>query len=108
MHCVKVSAFITSGRSCRLPCRLSSLYSPTKCIEVTKVSSRLNSSISREENSFDVVVVGGGHAGTEASTAAARMGCKTLLLTHKIETIGIYKICVNNKCCYCSITYAFK
>lgn len=37
---------------------------------------------------FDVVVVGGGHAGTEASTAAARMGCKTLLITHKKETIG--------------------
>jgi tRNA uridine 5-carboxymethylaminomethyl modification enzyme len=37
---------------------------------------------------FDVVVVGGGHAGTEAALAAARMGCKTLLLTHNIETLG--------------------
>ncbi|MFP1130473.1 tRNA uridine-5-carboxymethylaminomethyl(34) synthesis enzyme MnmG [Asticcacaulis sp. W401b] len=37
---------------------------------------------------WDVIVVGGGHAGTEASTAAARMGAKTLLLTHKIETLG--------------------
>lgn len=37
---------------------------------------------------YDVIVVGGGHAGTEAATAAARMGCKTLLLTHKLETIG--------------------
>ena len=37
---------------------------------------------------FDVIVVGGGHAGTEASLAAARMGCKTLLLTHNIETLG--------------------
>ena len=35
---------------------------------------------------FDVIVVGGGHAGTEAATAAARMGMKTLLLTHNIET----------------------
>ncbi|GJL75797.1 tRNA uridine-5-carboxymethylaminomethyl(34) synthesis enzyme MnmG [Nitrosomonas sp.] len=37
---------------------------------------------------YDIIVVGGGHAGTEASLAAARMGCKTLLLTHNIETIG--------------------
>ncbi len=38
--------------------------------------------------SFDVIVIGGGHAGTEACLAAARMGCKTLLLTHNIETLG--------------------
>jgi tRNA uridine 5-carboxymethylaminomethyl modification enzyme len=37
---------------------------------------------------FDVIVIGGGHAGTEASLAAARMGCSTLLLTHNIETLG--------------------
>ncbi|HET7922332.1 MAG TPA: tRNA uridine-5-carboxymethylaminomethyl(34) synthesis enzyme MnmG [Gammaproteobacteria bacterium] len=37
---------------------------------------------------FDVIVIGGGHAGTEAALAAARMGCATLLLTHNVETLG--------------------
>ena len=37
---------------------------------------------------FDVIVIGGGHAGTEACLAAARMGCSTLLITHNVETLG--------------------
>ncbi|WP_395374465.1 tRNA uridine-5-carboxymethylaminomethyl(34) synthesis enzyme MnmG [Marinicella sp. W31] len=42
----------------------------------------------RYDHTYDVIVIGGGHAGTEAALAAARMGADTLLLTHNIETIG--------------------
>lgn len=37
---------------------------------------------------YDVIVVGGGHAGTEAALAPARMGLKTLILTHNVDTLG--------------------
>ena len=42
----------------------------------------------KNDLSFDVVVIGGGHAGCEAATASARLGVNTALFTHKIETIG--------------------
>lgn len=48
-----------------------------------------NLSSSNDQYKFDVIVIGGGHAGTEACAAAARMGAKTLLVTHKKSTIGI-------------------
>ena len=39
-------------------------------------------------DAYDLIVIGGGHAGTEAALAAARMGVKTLLLSHNVETLG--------------------
>lgn len=48
-----------------------------------------NISFNNDQHKFDVIIIGGGHAGTEACAAAARMGAKTLLVTHKKSTIGI-------------------
>lgn len=44
---------------------------------------------------YDVIVVGGGHAGVEACAAAARMACNTLLVTHKLQTIGLSLFAIN-------------
>ena len=42
----------------------------------------------RYPENYSVIIIGGGHAGTEAALASARMGVKTLLLTHNIDTLG--------------------
>lgn len=47
---------------------------------------------------YDVIVVGGGHAGTEAVAAASRVGAKTLLITQKIQTIGELKVYMLFRC----------
>lgn len=58
------------------------MFSRFKAVKFLRIpSTRLGSS-------YDVLVIGGGHAGTEAASAAARMGAKTLLVTHKKSTIG--------------------
>ena len=47
----------------------------------------------KNESTFDVVVIGGGHAGCEAAAAAARLGVNTALITNKIDTIGEMSCC---------------
>jgi tRNA U34 5-carboxymethylaminomethyl modifying enzyme MnmG/GidA len=54
-----------------------------------KCVSRLRQLRSISSFNYDVIVVGGGHAGVEAATAASRMNCNTLLVTHKLQTIGL-------------------
>ncbi len=56
--------------------------------QIIQVNIRSSRDIVNYREKYDVIVIGGGHAGTEASLAAARMGANTLLLTHNIETLG--------------------
>ncbi|XP_036149564.1 protein MTO1 homolog, mitochondrial isoform X2 [Monomorium pharaonis] len=58
------------------------------CFEQKRLLRKLVHKNKTNENKFDVIVIGGGHAGTEACTAAVRMGAKTLLVTQKKNTIG--------------------
>ena len=67
------------------------LASTLKSIKISRFTlCRCRSTITQgSQAEYDVVIVGGGHAGTEAACTAARMGRKTLLVTHKVDTIGM-------------------
>src|SRR5258708_20565469 len=57
------------------------------CFRVFQLRDRSRGMISQAD-SFDVIVIGGGHAGCEAASAAARMGARTALVTHRFATVG--------------------
>lgn len=85
---------------------------PSTCTHVSKLLRslrRAKHTLKDNKARYDVIVVGGGHAGTEAASASARMGCNTLLLTHRFDTIGEFVLLVRDigphieYCCCCGL-----
>lgn len=58
-------------------------------VDIGAVLKDIYNLMTQTKTTYDVIVIGGGHAGTEAAAAAARMGVDTLLLTHNVETVGV-------------------
>lgn len=91
-----LSRFITNIKPSHYPSSVNLDFSLKRSLniielKITRNHSTVNSSIKNDDDEyfrFDVIVIGGGHAGCEAAAAAARMSCKTLLVTHKFDTIG--------------------
>jgi tRNA U34 5-carboxymethylaminomethyl modifying enzyme MnmG/GidA len=67
-------------------CRL--LYNKRNNTSSSSFQWRRGCTVTRK-NSYDVIVIGGGHAGCEAAAASSRIGCKTLLVTQRKDTIGV-------------------